>query len=63
MGCRPTVGHLVHVSGQLTEVQVNGRMGMVLRCDDRFWVRGKYYTNSMENGHRKIYERGKLMDL
>jgi len=42
-GCRPVVGHLVQISGQVTDVRVNCGMAMALRCDYRFWLRGKGY--------------------
>jgi len=40
-GCRPLVGHLVQVSGKVTDVRVNGEMAMRLRLDYRFWRRGR----------------------
>jgi len=44
-GCRPLVGHLVQVSGQVTDVRVNGGMAMALRCDYGFWRRGQVHGN------------------
>ena len=57
-GCRPLVGHLVQISGQVTDVRVKGEMAMQLRMDYGFWRRGiEHRSLNGDLAEKDIYER------
>lgn len=52
-GCRPRVGVLIPVYGQVMDTMVNGALAIGLRCDGRFWKRlGIGERQEAEEGER-----------